>query len=338
MEKKILMVSTASLLSLLLASLLVLSEFSVAHSREARREQMESLQLYASYGDPGTGIGIGVRRPQLSLELPKGLEEAGVSVENDYRKRKVILHIPEAGEDYLDGHPFVGRMDHIKGIRMEDGLLELAMDGVYEVQSSVEGGWLHLDFLAPWQEYETIIVIDAGHGGSASGDTKQQVMEKDLNLSIVRRLKSLLEGDGGSIGVYYTRTEDENPSFEQRLQLAEAVRADVFLSIHCHSSGDGQMSEENGTEAMYDEEKEDGSRQLAEIFLQEVSNSLGSKANGLFPGNRDYVLRSSRVPAVSVAVGYMTNQEELDKLKTAEYQGRAAQGLYQAILRMAGSQ
>ena len=337
MEKKILMVSTASLLSLLLASLLVLSEFSVAHSREARREQMESLQLYASYGDPGTGIGIGVRRPQLSLELPKGLEEAGVSVENDYRKRKVILHIPEAGEDYLDGHPFVGRMDHIKGIRMEDGLLELAMDGVYEVQSSVEGGWLHLDLLAPWQVYETIIVIDAGHGGSASGDTKQQVMEKDLNLSIVRRLKSLLEGNGGSIGVYYTRTEDKNPSYEERIRLAEEVRADFFLTIHSNSSADGQMSEENGTEVMYDEAKGDGSQQLAGICLEEVSKALGSKANGVFPGNRDYLLRSSKVPTVSIEVGYMTNQEELQKLASSTYQRQAAQGIYNAILRAAGA-
>ncbi len=84
---------------------------------------------------------------------------------------------------------------------------------------------------------------------------------------------------------------------------------------------------------MYDEQKGDGSQELAEIFLQEVTASLGSKANGVFPGNRDYVLRSSKVPAVSLAVGYMTNQEELNKLKTPEYQRQAAQGIYNAILR-----
>ena len=245
----------------------------------------------------------------------------------------IAIHIPGMEEDYLDSHPFLGRMDHIKGMRMEEGLVEISMDGVYEVESRVEGGYLYLDFWAPWQVYEKILVIDPGHGGSVSGDIKQNIVEKDLNLAIVLGLKGLLDEDGRHIGVYYTRTEDANPSFDKRLRLAEAVRADFFLSIHCHSAADGQMSEVNGTEAMYDEQKGDGSQELAEIFLQEVTASLGSKANGVFPGNRDYVLRSSKVPAVSLAVGYMTNQEELNKLKTPEYQRQAAQGIYNAILR-----
>ncbi len=331
MEKKILMVSAAALLGMLLAAMVAFTQFSAVHNREAKREQMEGLWMFASYGNCQEGVGI--REPQLSLELPENLGKEGVSVENNYMDQVIAIHIPGMEEDYLDSHPFLGRMDHIKGMRMEEGLVEISMDGVYEVESRVEGGYLYLDFWAPWQVYEKILVIDPGHGGSVSGDIKQNIVEKDLNLAIVLGLKGLLDEDGRHIGVYYTRTEDANPSFDKRLRLAEAVRADFFLSIHCHSAADGQMSEVNGTEAMYDEQKGDGSQELAEIFLQEVTASLGSKANGVFPGNRDYVLRSSKVPAVSLAVGYMTNQEELNKLKTPEYQRQAAQGIYNAILR-----
>ncbi len=335
MERRILIVSTASLLAMLMAALAALTHFSAIHSREAKREQMEGLQLYAFYGLSQEGVGV--HRPQLSVKLPQGLGKEGVTVENDYMGHLIAIRIPGAKEDYLGGNALLARTDHIKGMRMEDGLIEVAMDAVYEAESKVENGYLHVDFYRPWQVYDKILVIDAGHGGSAFGDVKQKLMEKDLNLSIVLELKSLLDEGGEGIGVYYTRTEDKNPSYEERIRLAEEVRADFFLTIHSNSSADGQMSEENGTEVMYDEAKGDGSQQLAGICLEEVSKALGSKANGVFPGNRDYLLRSSKVPTVSIEVGYMTNQEELQKLASSTYQRQAAQGIYNAILRAAGA-
>ncbi len=334
MERRILIVSTTALLAMLMAALVVFSHFSAIHSREAKREQMEGLQLYAFYGSKGEGIGV--PRHQMAVKLPGGIGEEEVSIENDYMERLIAIRIPGAGEDYLDRNAVLARTDHVKGIRMEDGLLEVAMDAVYEVEGTVEDGYLYVDFYRPWQVYRKILVVDAGHGGNASGDIKQKFMEKDLNLAIVLELKSLLDEAEGEIGVYYTRTEDKNPSYGDRMQLAEEVRADFFLTIHSNSSADGQMSEENGTEVMYDEAKEDGSRQLAEICLDEVSKALGSKANGVFPGNRDYFLRNSKVPTASVEVGYMTNQEELAKLAAPEYQQQAAKGIYNAILRAAG--
>ena len=47
----------------------------------------------------------------------------------------------------------------------------------------------------------------------------QIIMEKDINLAIVLQLKELLDKNDRNIGVYYTRTEDTNPTFEQRAQL-----------------------------------------------------------------------------------------------------------------------
>lgn len=161
-------------------------------------------------------------------------------------------------------------------------------------------------------------------------------MEKDINLAIVRELKELLDENDRNIGVYYTRTEDVNPTFEQRAQLGGKAGANLFISVHSNSTVDGLMSGYNGTEVMYDELKsEEGfsSKRLAQICLEEITASMGSKDNGVTYGNSIYIIRNSEVPVALIEVGFMTNQEELDNLTSPGYQKKAAQGIYNAILR-----
>lgn len=146
----------------------------------------------------------------------------------------------------------------------------------------------------------------------------------------------LLDENDRDIGVYYTRTGDSNPTFEQRAQLGGKVGANFFISVHSNSTTDGQMSDYNGTEVMYDEEKDSeglSSKHLAQICLEEITGSMASKNNGLTHGNGIYIIRNSQVPAALIEVGFMTNQEELNKLNSPEYQKIAAQGIYNAILR-----
>ena len=61
---------------------------------------------------------------------------------------------------------------------------------------------------------------------------------------------------------------------------------------------------------------------------------MGSKNNGVLPGHSIDIIRICEIPAVLLEVGYMTNQEELEKLISPEYQKQAAQGIYNAILRV----
>lgn len=60
---------------------------------------------------------------------------------------------------------------------------------------------------------------------------------------------------------------------------------------------------------------------------------MGSKDNGVTYGNSIYIIRNSEVPVALIEVGFMTNQEELDNLTSPGYQKRAAQGIYDAIVR-----
>lgn len=273
---------------------------------------------------------------QLRLELPEGTRESDIRIDNNYVKQLITITIPDAGKDYFETNPLLGRSDHIDELYMENGVIDIHMDAVYEVESTVADGFLYLDFCTPQEIYDKVVVIDAGHGGRAPGAIKQGIQEKDLNLGILLKLKELLDQNDRNIGVYYTRTEDVNPTFDQRAQLANKSNANLFISIHNNSTSDGVMSEYNGTEVMYDEAKsEEGlsSKHLAEICLEETTTAAGSKNNGLTAGNSIYIIRTSQVPVALIEVGFMTNQEELEKLTSDEYQQQVAQGIYHAILR-----
>lgn len=335
MESKILKISTLCLF-LTITAAVALKFYSDTHGREAKQGQMSGLQMLAYNTEQAEETDEAEFEQQLCIELPQGMGLDEVLVENDYVKQIITVQIPDVGSDYFLVHPLLGRSNHINDLYMADGRIEITMDAVYEPECTVEDSHLYLDFLHPQDIYDKVVVIDAGHGGGAPGAIKQGIMEKDINLAIVKELKKLLDENDRNIGVYYTRTEDVNPTFEQRAQLGGKAGANLFLSVHSNSTVDGLMSAYNGTEVMYDEQKsEEGfsSRNLAQICLEETTAALGSKNNGVTYGNSIYIIRNSEVPVALIEVGFMTNQEELEKLTSTEYQKKAAQGIYSSIMR-----
>lgn len=339
MESKILKISSLCL-ALTIAVSAAFMYYTDTYGQEVQNQQqnqqMSGLQMLEYNTEQAEESDEAEFEQQLCIELPEGMGIDEVLINNDYVKQLITVQIPEVGNDYFVEHPLLGRSNHINDLYMADGRIEITMDAVYEPQCTVEDGRLYLDFLRPQDIYDKVIAIDAGHGGGAPGAIKQGIMEKDINLAIVRELKELLDKNDRNIGVYYTRTEDVNPTFEQRAQLGGKAGANLFISVHSNSTVDGLMSGYNGTEVMYDELKsEEGfsSKRLAQICLEEITASMGSKDNGVTYGNSIYIIRNSEVPVALIEVGFMTNQEELDNLTSPGYQKKAAQGIYNAILR-----
>ncbi|MEG0962328.1 MAG: N-acetylmuramoyl-L-alanine amidase [Lachnospiraceae bacterium] len=335
MQEKQLKISTVILTLTVVIAAAVLLQFSKIHGAEKEKEQMSGLEMLDYYTAQAQEKETSFTQ-QLKLELPEDITLEEIAIKNDYVHQLITITVPGVEPDYFYEHPLLGKSSHINDLYMESGRIEITMDGVYEVKSIVDHGYLYIDFLLPREVYDKVIVIDAGHGGKAPGAIKQNIMEKDLNLGIVTKVKSLVDAAGQNIGVYYTRTEDNNPTFDQRVQLANKTNANLFISIHNNSTADGVMSEYSGTEVMYDELKsEEGlsSKHLADLCLEEMTGILGSKNNGATNGNSIYIIRSSQVPVALIEVGFMTNQEELNKLNSQEYQQLAAQGVYNCIMR-----
>lgn len=278
---------------------------------------------------------------QLRLELPLGVPGNELQVTQDYVTQTIDIKIPYADAEYFYHYPMLGRSDNIDSLTYESregyGIVEIVTSQVLELTASYDKDYYYIDFLTPQEVYDKVVVIDAGHGGNAPGATKQGVNEKDIDLDIVLKLKEIFDAqEERNVGVYYTRTEDVNPSFENRVGLANKSGANLFISIHNNSTQSGRMSNINGTQVMYDElkaEETPGSKGLAQICLEEVTAQTGSSNKGIVEGNDIFIIRSSEVPVALIEVGFMTNQTELNNLRSEEYQERVAQGIYNAIMR-----
>ncbi len=347
MEEKTLKFAAVFLILLTLTMCVVLPYFPEIHTRAVEaREQRLAEEEFAANQTEMNDLTLAVsdmpaeeHESQLKLRLPEGVGGEAIQYTNDYVTQTIRIEIPGTDSAYFDSYPIMGSSNHIDTLSYAheggEGVIEIVMDKVYELETEYDDSYYYFDFLTPQEVYDKVVVIDAGHGGRAPGATKQGVNEKDIDLAIVLQLKELLDNNDRNIGVYYTRTDDSNPTFDQRVQLANKSNADLFISIHNNSTLSGRMSSASGTAVMYNEadEKELGSRRFAQICLEEVTAKLGSRNRGLVEGDDIYIIRTSEVPVALIEVGFMTNQEELDLLRSEEYQKEAAAGIYQAILR-----
>lgn len=79
------------------------------------------------------------------------------------------------------------------------------------------------------------VVIDAGHGGHDKGAIDNGVSEKDINLGVAQKLAALLKKNMKDIKVVMTRDDDTFISLQERANIANRNRGDLFISIHTNS-------------------------------------------------------------------------------------------------------
>ena len=79
------------------------------------------------------------------------------------------------------------------------------------------------------------VVIDAGHGGKDVGATDNGVMEKNINLKVARQLESILKKKMKDAKVVLTRDDDRYLTLQERADVANKAKGDLFISIHTNS-------------------------------------------------------------------------------------------------------
>lgn len=180
--------------------------------------------------------------------------------------------------------------------------------------------------------YNRNVVIDPGHGGDDPGKVHiDGTNEKDINLSIAVKLQKYLE-QGGSF-VLTTRNDDsalskkKREDLRERKALASSEGVDLMVSIHQNAFPKASV---RGAQVFYFKKSEE-SKLLAECIqnrLKELdtANTRVAKANSEY-----YILKDSKVPAVIVECGFLSNPEEERRLKTDEYQDKLAWSIYLGI-------
>ena len=185
-----------------------------------------------------------------------------------------------------------------------------------------------------------LVVIDAGHGGKDPGKIGvNQVLEKDINLQIAKRVKTLLEQNDVKVvmvreddhGLYDEDTSNKKvQDMKRRMEVIEKSNALLAVSIHQNSYSEEYV---HGPQVFYYTTSENGKcaallmqKQLVEGLEQE--NKRDAKANDSY-----YLLKKSTIPTIIVECGFLSNYAEAEKLKTEAYQEQVAFEITMGILK-----
>ena len=168
------------------------------------------------------------------------------------------------------------------------------------------------------------VVIDAGHGGNDPGSLN----EKQINLQVALALEALSKVQ--EIEIILLRDSDIFYTLKERNEFIKAQNADLMLSLHCNYVAD--KPEVHGMEAFISEQSEDYEQayQYSRILLAEQFGSGTDKAD--IKTANFLLLRDSKIPAITLHLGYLSNPQDRANLQDPEYQKRLAANLYEALL------
>ena len=173
------------------------------------------------------------------------------------------------------------------------------------------------------------VIIDAGHGGTDVGATREGYNEKDLTLDISKRLETILKKKG--LNVLMVRDDDVYVSLEDRVAFSEDNDGDIFISIHVNSS---VKPDANGLETHYYTPQ---SYDFAQVVHREFASAINSKDRGLFK-SKFYVINHTTCPSILVETGFISNPEEREELLKKERRQKTAEAIAKGILKYLGKE
>jgi len=91
-------------------------------------------------------------------------------------------------------------------------------------------------YTAPPDSRVDVVVIDAGHGGHANGTHGKLLKEKDVALNIALKVGTYIEKNIPGVKVIYTRRDDRYLALDERADIANKNKADLFICIHANAN------------------------------------------------------------------------------------------------------
>lgn len=190
-----------------------------------------------------------------------------------------------------------------------------------------DGGDYNLTDYTDRQPQNITIILDPGHGGEDEGCSRAGVLEKDVNLEIAKAAGAKLEERG--YRVVYTRNGDETRTMEERVNKANVLKGDLYVSIHQNAC---ETSEPEGVEVWYCNDRYGKeSERLARLFQKYIVQETGSRDRELSETDTLYVIRESNMPSCLIETGFLSNRAERKKLTDPEYQNLIAEGIADGI-------
>ena len=296
----------------------------------------DEIDPQASSADPENELAFDTETATdyLCIPLPEGSKAEEITIENHYMDQELYVLIQNVQESFYAEHALMGNRTGVEAgfyHETEDGVaLVFELTQVYEYRTVFENNELYISFLNPREIYNRIVVIDPSCGGLDRGRGGNGIIEKELTLQIAKKLKEKL--DESKIKAYYTRMDDVNPAAEQRVALANEVKADMYIEISVDSREEEAVY---GVSTVYNDQyfiPGFGSVELADLLERELASEIKTKALGLEKASEESKLRYATIPAAEVRVGCLSNKQEAILLKREDYIEKIANGIYNAII------
>jgi N-acetylmuramoyl-L-alanine amidase len=238
------------------------------------------------------------------------------------------------GEIVLNGHPFIEKIRYSlfsaqpSTIRV---VVDLKKKTGYEVKEIPDQNQTIITILTPGEQGSSdpgsnkyVVVIDAGHGGTDPGAISvRSRKEKDFTYAVARKVLQLLENEP-MIESRESRSGDSTVELDSRVNFANQLGADVFVSIH----GNKFTAESaQGTETYYSRPE---SKELADIIHRHVVQATQFTDRGV--KRADFrVIKATTMPAVLIEVGFLSNPKEEEMMFDEQFQARVAAAIAAAI-------
>jgi N-acetylmuramoyl-L-alanine amidase len=170
----------------------------------------------------------------------------------------------------------------------------------------------------------TKIILDAGHGGYDHGAVYGGHNEKDITLSITKKVNQYLNDAG--IQSYLIRSEDRFVSLAERVDVSNAVDPKAFISIHVNALATNTAMD--GLQTYY---HSNSGYKLATFMHSQLLANVGMPDRKIRRANF-WVCKYTKAPSVLLELGFMTNVAERNKLASNGYQEDLAKAIVKGII------
>lgn len=164
-----------------------------------------------------------------------------------------------------------------------------------------------------------VVVIDAGHGGTDLGATRNGISEKEIVLNIAKKIKALNQNQ--NLEIILTRDDDSYPTLTDRTGKINEIKPDFAISLHVNNSP-RETTDSKGMEVF--PQDNEISKKLATKFSEKFQDSK------IRTGNL-YILRESKTPTILLELGFMNNPNERNYLASEKGQSETAEKILNFI-------
>lgn len=181
-----------------------------------------------------------------------------------------------------------------------------------------------------------VIYIDPGHGGIDSGTTYKNILEKDINLTLSKKLEKELSSYGAT--VYLTRYTDKDLSLTKinrkrsdlinRAYLINKTKPDMYISIHLNYISNPKWK---GLQIFYtnkNKENKNIANKLTTYLKEKTTNIKEPKENNTY-----YMYKNITSPGILIEAGFLSNPDDRYRLTHEEYQDKLIKNLTYSIIK-----